>query len=77
MMNINKQDIDKLTTAAANRWGAWAKYLLGALLGALAAAGVLTVTGCTVSPAQAQDMRALDAFLHEYGALIIQVDNTK
>ena len=77
MMNINKQDIDKIATAAEKRWGAWAKYLLGALIGALAAAGVLTVTGCTVSPAQAQDMRALDAFLHEYGALIITVEDGK
>ena len=77
MMNINKHDIDQLTTAAANRWGSWAKYLIGALIGALAAAGVLTVTGCTVSPAQAQDMHALDAFLHEYGALIITVEDGK
>lgn len=76
-MNINKQDIDTIATAAEKRWGAWAKYLLGALIGALAAAGVLTVTGCTVSPAQAQDMRALDAFLHEYGALIITVEDGK
>lgn len=49
MMNINKQDIDKIATAAENRWGAWAKYILGALIGALAAAGVITVTGCTAS----------------------------
>lgn len=48
-MNINKQDIDKIATAAENRWGAWAKYILGALIGALAAAGVITVTGCTAS----------------------------
>lgn len=76
-MNINKQDIDKITTAAANRWGVWAKYLIGALIGALAAAGVLTVTGCTVTTDQAQDLRALDAFLHEYGAFIITAEDGK
>ena len=73
-MNVAKETIEKLMARCKE---AWVKWLLGALIGALAAAGVLTVTGCTVSPAQAQDMRALDAFLHAYGALIIQVDNTK
>ncbi|MGN0869459.1 MAG: hypothetical protein ACI4O9_08070 [Akkermansia sp.] len=76
-MNINKQDIEKITSAAESRWGAWAKYLIGAIIGALAAAGVLTVTSCTITTQQAQDLRTIDALLHQYGTLIIQVDDTK
>lgn len=45
-MNINKQDIEKAQQAASARWGNWVKYLIGAIIGALAAAGYVTVTGC-------------------------------
>ncbi len=45
-MNINKQDIEKVQQAASARWGNWVKYVIGAIIGALAAAGYITVTGC-------------------------------
>ena len=45
-MNIDKSTIDKFTTNCKKQW---VKYLIGAIIGALAAAGVITVTGCTVS----------------------------
>lgn len=45
-MNINKQDIEKVQQAASARWGNWVKYLIGAIIGALAATGYITVTGC-------------------------------
>ena len=48
-MNLEKDKIEQVTAAAESRWGAWVKYLIGAVIGALAAAGVITVSGCTVS----------------------------
>lgn len=45
-MNIEKGTIEKLMGYCK---AAWVKWLVGALVGALAAAGVLTVTGCTAS----------------------------
>lgn len=45
-MNIEKGTIEKLMARCK---AAWVKWLVGALVGALAAAGVLTVTGCTAS----------------------------
>ena len=45
-MNINKQDIEKAQQAASARWGNWVKYVIGAIIGALAAAGYITVNGC-------------------------------
>ena len=42
-------------------WGVkecWAKVIAGAIIGALAAAGVLTSTGCQLSPSQMADVRA-------------------
>ena len=45
-MNINKNDIEKAQKAASARWGNWVKYVIGAVIGALAAAGYVTVTGC-------------------------------
>lgn len=45
-MNINKQDIKKVQQAASARWGNWVKYVIGAIIGALAAAGYITVIGC-------------------------------
>ena len=54
IMNINKQDIEKAQQAASTRWGNWIKYVIGAIIGALAAAGYITVTGCghnvTITP---------------------------
>lgn len=48
-MQLEKDKIEQVTAAAESRWGAWVKYLIGAIIGALTAAGVVTVTGCTVS----------------------------
>ena len=45
-MNINKQDIEKALQAASARWGNWVKYVIAAIIGAAAAAGYITVTGC-------------------------------
>lgn len=45
-MNVPKETIEKLMERCKE---AWMKWLLGALIGALAAAGVITVTGCTAS----------------------------
>ena len=45
-MNVNKNDIEKVQQAASARWGNWVKYVIGAIIGALSAAGYITVTGC-------------------------------
>lgn len=45
-MNINKNDIEKAQQAASARWGNWVKYVIGAIIGALATTGYITVTGC-------------------------------
>lgn len=45
-MNINKQDIEKAQQAASARWGKWVSVLIGVIIGALAAAGYITVTDC-------------------------------
>lgn len=54
-MNVNKQDIEKAQQAASARWGNWVKYVIGAIIGALAAAGYITVTGCGHSVDTAPD----------------------
>lgn len=43
-MNVPKETIEKLMARCKE---AWMKWLVGAIVGALAAAGVITVTGCT------------------------------
>lgn len=48
-MDIKRDTVEKLMAAGAGRWGNWVKYVIGAIVGALVAAGVLTVTGCGVS----------------------------
>lgn len=45
-MDIKKETIEKIISKGETRWGSWVKYLIGAIIGALAAAGYLTVTGC-------------------------------
>ena len=45
-MDIQKSVIEKLLARVKTRWVQW---VIGAVIGALAAAGVITVTGCTVS----------------------------
>ena len=45
-MDIQKSVIEKLLERIKVRWVQW---VIGAVIGALAAAGVITVSGCTVS----------------------------
>ena len=45
-MNISKEDIEKAQQAASARWGNWVKYVIAAIIGALATSGYITVTGC-------------------------------
>ena len=45
-MDIQKTTIEKLLTHCKKKWVQW---VIGAIVGALAAAGVITVTGCTVT----------------------------
>lgn len=45
-MNVSKETIEKVLGYCKREWVRW---LIGALVGALGAAGVLTVTGCTLS----------------------------
>lgn len=45
-MDIQKSVIEKLLSRVKT---AWVQWVIGAVVGALAAAGVITVTGCTVS----------------------------
>lgn len=71
---MNRDTIEKLSSAAESRWGKWARVAIGAVVGALVAAGVLTVTGCTVSPTRAEQLRTLDQWLHQYGYLMIRVE---
>lgn len=45
-MEVKKSIIEKLMARVKT---AWVQWVIGAVIGALAAAGVITVTGCTVS----------------------------
>lgn len=45
-MDIEKKTIEKVMSYCKQKWVQW---VIGAVIGALAAAGVITVTGCTVS----------------------------
>lgn len=64
-MDIKKSVIEKLMARVKT---AWVQWVIGALVGALAAAGVITVTGCTVSV----DQRA-DGSLSYRGAVVVPV----
>lgn len=45
-MEVKKSVIEKLMARVKT---AWVQWVIGAIVGALAAAGVITVTGCTVT----------------------------
>lgn len=45
-MDVQKGTIEKLIAYCKRDWMRW---VIGAIIGALATAGVITVTGCTVS----------------------------
>ena len=45
-MDVEKKTIEKVLSYCKQKWVQW---VIGAVIGALAAAGVITVTGCTVS----------------------------
>ena len=64
-MDIQKSLLEKLMARVKTRWVQW---VIGALVGALAAAGVITVTGCTVSV----DQRA-DGSLSYRGSVVVPV----
>ena len=64
-MEVKKSVIEKLMARVKTRWVQW---VIGAIVGALAAAGVITVTGCTVSV----DQRA-DGSLSYRGAVVVPV----
>ena len=72
-MNINKQDIEKAQQAASARWGQWAGWIIGAIIGALAAAGYITVTGCghsvDVTPGRAEICKDGSCLVIEQGHL--------
>lgn len=56
-MSTNKEKASWLT-ALLSGWGireSWAKIIAGAVIGALCAAGVLSLDGCTASMSQAAD----------------------
>ena len=64
-MDIQKSVIEKLLARVKTGWVQW---VIGAVVGALAAAGVITVTGCTVNV----DKRA-DGSLSYRGAIVVPV----
>lgn len=64
-MDIQKTTIEKLLTRCKQKWVQW---VIGAIIGALAAAGVITVTGCTVNV----DKRA-DGSISYRGAIVVPV----
>ena len=43
---MQAEDMEKALQAASARWGNWVKYVIAAIIGAAAAAGCITVTGC-------------------------------
>ena len=64
-MEVKKSIIEKLMARVKT---AWVQWVIGAVIGALAAAGVITVTGCTVNV----DKRA-DGSLPYRGAIVVHV----
>ena len=56
---------------------ALARVLGGAVVGAVCAWIAATQVSCSVSPEQVDDLRRIDAFLHEYGYLLIDVDDSE
>lgn len=57
-MKVNKSDIEKVGQYAEKKWGSWVKWVIGAIVGALVAGGVITLSGCgaTVTVASEQGM---------------------
>lgn len=55
---LNREDVESVGELAEKKWGGWAKWLLGAIVGALVAGGVITLSGCgaTVTVASEQGM---------------------
>lgn len=73
-MSTNKEKAGWLTSLLTG-WGikeSLAKIIAGAIIGALAAAGVLTATGCTTSLT-----RDADGGIHWQGAIILPVDGNE
>lgn len=72
-MNINKTDIEKVQQAATSRWGKWAGYIIGAIVGALAAAGYLTVSGCGTAAnlSLSSEQGQLSVFRAADGSLVV------
>ena len=64
-MEVEKKTIEKVLSYCKQKWVQW---VIGAIVGALAAAGVITVSGCTVNV----DQRA-DGSLSYRGAIVVPV----
>ena len=58
-MKVERDEIKEFAEKAENRWGKWAKVLVGALIGALVAGGVLTLSGCGASVTVASEQGML------------------
>lgn len=61
-MKVDKDDIKQVSELATARWGNWVKYVIGAVVGALVAGGVITLSGCgaTVTVSGEQGMIQYD-----------------
>lgn len=57
---------------------AWvAKAIAGAIVGSVIAVLAAVQSACTVTSEQAQGLQLIDAYLHEYGYLLIDVDDSE
>lgn len=79
---MDKETIKKAAETAAQytknqSLPAWVKYLVTALIGAAAAVASMTLTSCTVSPATAAQVQAVDALFHTAAPYIIKIDTSK
>lgn len=79
---MNKETIKTVAEKAADgvqktSWPKWVKVVATVAIAAAAALASLYLTGCTVTPAQAAQLQAIDAAIHAYAPYIITVEPLK
>lgn len=79
---MNKETIKNVAEKAADgvqktSWPKWVKVVATVAIAAAAALASLYLTGCTVTPAQAAQLQALDTLLHTAAPYVITIEPIK
>lgn len=73
-MNVKKEDIEEVMDKAEGKWGSWVRYVIGALIGALVAGGVITLSGCGLGVAGVKvsgEQGMLEIGVDKYGNVVV------